>query len=254
MRVLAGLTLFMLLLALASYASLNFEKIEHLAESPATISVTGEGEVLAVPDTGQFTFSVTAKSDTAEKAQEMSGQSINAILAYLTESGIDKKDVKTLSYNLYPQYRWEEKICPAGSFCGPGERVADGFEVNQSVQVKVRDTGTAPTIITGVGERGATNISSLNFVIDDTDVLRAEARAAAIADAKVKADILADDLGVDIVRFSGYYEDEGGQNQDVFMARTMAMEEKESADFVGPNLPLGENKTVARVTLVYEVE
>ena len=63
MRMLGGLTVFMLLVALGSYASLNFETIKHLDSTPATISVTGEGEVLAVPDIGQFTFSVRAEAD-----------------------------------------------------------------------------------------------------------------------------------------------------------------------------------------------
>lgn len=253
MRVLAGLIIFMVFLALASYASLNFERMKHLDNMPATISVTGEGEVLAVPDIGQFTFSVSAKADTAEAAQEQSGTAINEIIAFLTESGVAETDIKTTNYNQYPQYRWEEQICLPGTFCGPGERVADGFEVNQSVQVKVRETDNASSIITGVGERGATNISGLNFVIDDTDTLKDEARAAAIADAKAKASVLAKELNVRIVRLSGYYEEDSHYYEpEPYQVRTMSFDAAESG-FGGAELPMGEDKTTARVTIIYEV-
>ena len=255
MRLLGGLIVFMVFLALASYASLNFEKMKHLDNAPATISVTGEGEVLAVPDIGQFTFSVQAKADSAEVAQEESVTKIKDIIAFLRESGVEEKDIKTTNYNLYPQYRWEEKICVSGSYCGSGERIADGFEVSQSVQVKIRDTDTASAIITGVGEQGATNISGLDFVIDDTDALVAEARTAAIADAKEQARILADELGVRIVKLSGFYEENGGYYEGPqYEARSMMMDGDDSAGFGGAALPVGEEKTTSRVTITYEIQ
>lgn len=254
MRILASLTFFMVFLALASYASLNFEKMKHVDTTEATISVSGEGEVFAVPNVGQFTFSVQAKADTAEEAQEQSGTAINDIIAFLEGSGIEERDIKTTGYNLYPQYRYEERICVSGTYCGPGERVADGFEVSQSVQVKVRDTDTASAIITGVGERGATNISGLNFVIDETAELESEARAAAIADAKAKAKVLAEQLGVRLVRVAGYYEDGVYYSEPAaYSMRNMAFDEAEDGGFGGAALPAGEEKTVANVTIVYEV-
>jgi len=256
MRILGSLTLFMVFLALASYASLNFETMKHLEGAPATISVTGEGEVLSVPDIGQFTFSVQAQSDTAKGAQDLSGETMNDILAYLRESGVVEADIKTINYNLYPRYRFEENICDGTNslgYCPPGDRVVDGFDASQSVQVMVRDTEIAPGIISGVGERGATNISGLDFVIDDPDMLMDEARAAAITDAKERAGLLAEELGVRIVRFSGYYEDSAGYGEPaLYQTRNVAFDLEEAA-FSGAELPIGEEKIVSRVTVVYEV-
>jgi len=252
MRILGGLTVFMVFLALASYASLNFERIKHLETIPATISVSGEGEVVAVPDTGQFTFSVQAEAETADAAQEQSGTAINEIIAYLTESGVAEADIKTTSYNLWPRYEWmRNQVCPAGAqFCPEGQRVQTGFEVNQTVEVKVRDIEAASRLLTGVGERGATNISSLNFVVDDTEALKAEARAAAIADAQAKAVELAEDLGVQLVRVAGYRENNNQHGHpQPFEARAMADE----AGFGGPELPVGEQETTAQVTITYEI-
>ena len=251
-RLLSSLVLLMAIIALGSYAMLNFGQLDHLDPIPATISVAGEGEVLAVPDIGQFSFSVMAEADTAAEAQELSGTKINDILAYLREQGVAETDIKTESYNLFPRYRWEERVCPAGSFCPPGERVADGFEVSQTIAVKVRETDAAAGIIAGVGERGATNISGLNFTVDDTDALRADARAEAIADAETKAKVLADQLGVRLMKVVSFYE-EDGKSYEPYM-RMASLDADESAGFGGADLPVGEESTTVRVTVTYEIK
>ena len=145
-RALGPLTLLMAIIAMASYATLNFYKVDFLNPTPATISVSGEGEVMAVPDVGQFSFAVKAEAEDAATAQEESGLKINEIISYLKEQGIEDKDIKTQNYNLYPTYRYEDKICPVGTYC-PRERVEDGFEVSQTVQVKVRNTDDSGKII-----------------------------------------------------------------------------------------------------------
>jgi uncharacterized protein YggE len=253
-RALSALTLLMLLIALGSYATLNFEKVDFINPMPATISVSGEGEVLAVPDVGQFSFSVNATADDAATAQEESGTKINTILAYLTDQGIADKDIKTQNYNLYPQYRYEERICVAGnSYCPPGERVADGFEVSQTVSVKIRQTDTSGAVIAGVGERGATNISGLNFTIDDTDALKADARAQAIKDAQEKAEVLAQQLGVQIVRMS-YYSEDGGNYQPYYKEQSMNYAMEDASSFEGADMPVGEDSTTVQVNITYEVK
>lgn len=251
MRILGGLVLLMVMVALASYASLNFEKLQYVNPMPATISVAGEGEVLAVPDIGQFSFSVMAENAEASVAQELSGTKINEILAYLREQGIEDKDIKVEQYNLYPRWRYEERVCPVGSYCPQGERVQDGFEVIQSIAVKVRETKNAPAIIAGVGERGATDISNLSFTIDDVEVLRDEARAKAIDEAKAKAGELAEQLGVRLVRLTAYYEAENSY-QPYYKAAPMALDAVEES-FGGAELPVGEDSTVVRVNVTYEV-
>lgn len=253
MRLLGALVLLMTVIALGSYAMLNFEKLEFLNPTPATISVVGEGEVLAVPDIGQFSFSVTADAETATAAQETSATKMNDILGYLAEQGVEDKDIKTQNYNLYPRWKYEDTICPIGSYC-PRERVQDGFEVTQTVRVKVRATENSGVIIAGVGERGATDISGLTFTIDDTDALQEEARAAAIEDAKTKAMVLADQLGVQITRLSSYYEESGGYNPP-YLVKTMSMDAAEESGIGGgPDLPVGEETTTVRVNVTFEVK
>lgn len=254
MRVLVALTLLMVIIALGSYATLNFTQVDFLNPSPAVISVSGEGEVTAVPDIGQFSFSVNAEGEDVVLVQEESGAKINAILAYLAEQGIEDKDVKTQNYNLYPRWRYEERLCEGFGYCPPGKQVQDGFEVNQTVSVKVRDTQTAGTIIAGVGERGATNISGLNFTIDDPEALQAEARALAIADAQEQAVLLAKQLNVRVVRIVNFSEDGRGYYPQPFETKAMAFDMAEESASVTPDLPVGEQTTRAQVSITYQVE
>lgn len=252
-RVLGLLTLLMLIIALGSYAIVNFEMIDSIDQNPATISVSGEGEVLAVPDIGQFSFAVTAEADTASEAQEASGTKINAILTYLSEQGIAERDIKTQNYNLFPKWRYEQAFCVANSYCPPGEQIQDGFEVSQTVSVKVRKTDEAGAIIAGVGERGATNISSLNFTVDDVEALRTQARAAAIEDAQVKAKILADQLGVRLVELVSFYE-EGGYPEPYYKESQVMTFDSAEESFGGAGLPVGEDSTKVRVNVTYKIK
>lgn len=249
-RVLGTAVLVMAALALASYAFLNVKMVKNSYPMPTNISVTGNGEATAIPDVGQFSFSVAADGATAAEAQEKSGTKINDILAYLKEQGVEEKDIKTRDYNLSPRYKYESNGC-MGGWCPPGEQVADGFDVSQTVEVKVRDTSKAGALIAGVGEKGATNMSGLAFTVDDTDAVKAEARTDAIADAKTKAEKIASDLGVEIVRMTSFYEMEGYYTPEPYMSRDMVM--NEAAGFDGASMPVGENTTKVQVSVSYEV-
>lgn len=250
-RFLTTVVLGLLVLALGAYAYYTTQQARYLYTGPTTISVSGEGEVVAVPDIGQFSFSVMAEGEDAATAQSASASKINEINAALEAAGVERADIKTEYYSLYPKYRYESQPCIPGMYC-PGEQVQDGFEVNQTILVKVRNLDNSGTLLGLVGDKGATNISGLSFTIDDDGALMDEARALAIADAKAKAKVLADNLGVRLTKMVGYYEDEGmypyyGKGGDMMMAR----EEMQAS---APDMPTGENTTTSRVTLTFQVK
>lgn len=251
-RVLMVLVFIGVIAALGAYTNATLKSARYGNMGPTTINVRGEGEVLAKPDIGQFSFAVRAEGDTASVAQDQSAKSINEIINYLKEQGVEEKDIKTENYNLSPKYTYPERICPAGSYCPPGEPKIDGYEVSQNVAVKVRDLEKAGTLISGAGEHGATNISSLQFTIDDESELQAEARAKAIEKAKENAGKLAKDLDVHIVRMLSYYEE--GKQPPYYaygMGGDAAVSEMKTASV--PSTPTGENKITSTVVITYEI-
>ncbi|PIQ91739.1 MAG: hypothetical protein COV70_02180 [Parcubacteria group bacterium CG11_big_fil_rev_8_21_14_0_20_39_22] len=242
--------LVILALFLAAQTLLSLRQFSYVdnAYQKNTISVSGEGEVFAVPDVGTFTFSVTVEADTANEAQATAAERTDSIMSFLTDQGIEEKDIKTVGYNVYPRYEYYER---ALSYPTPeGQRQLVGFEASQSIQVKVRELENVGTLLSGIGERGATNISGLSFTVDDETDIIAEARAKAIADAKEKAKALAQDLGVrlgEIVSFS-----EGG-NYPVMYAQQEAYGMGGDAAVKNFAVPAGENKFVSNVNIVYEI-
>ena len=257
MRYIAAAFGIVAIIALVAYTYGTMKEARYMYSGPVTISVTGEGEVFATPDIATFSFNVEAKEDDATTAQNKAAETMNAVLAYLGDAGVEKKDVKTEYYNLTPRYEYPETICYSG-YCPPqGEPKLVGYQVTQSVSVKVRDTSKAGDVISGVGNKGATNVSGLSFTIDDEDALKAEARELAIADAKAKAKVLAGNLGARIVRMSGYWEEEGGYPIPYAAGmggdNVKVMSAMESAPSVSPELPTGENKITSRVNISYEI-
>jgi uncharacterized protein len=218
-----------------------------------TISVSGEGEVFAVPDMATFSVTVQEEAKEVQDAQETATEKANEIIAFLEDEGVEEKDIKTTNYNVYPQYDYIRSVCSEG-LCPPGRQELRGFEVSQTLTVKVRDTEKAGDLLSGVGSRGASKVSGLSFTIDDEDALNSEARAMAIEDAQTKATELARQLGVSLVRVVGFYENDYGYPAPYAygLGGDVAVARAESAS-VAPQIPVGENKIVSNVSVTYEI-
>lgn len=257
-RILFALVLFFGAVALAAYAYATYKEIGYMYHGPTTIQVEGEGEVMSRPDVATFSFSVMAEAETPDAAQQQSAEAINVITEYLKGEGIEEADIKTLYYNLYPKYEYVRETTSASAPAidrgyYPANQELVGYTVDQTIEVKVRETEKAGDLIAGAGERGATNISGLRFTIDDESDLMAEAREMAIADAKEKAEKLAEDLDVRIIRLVSFWEDGNGRYPEPYgYGGDMAMESS-VAKSVSPSVPSGENTITARVHITYEI-
>lgn len=242
------LALFLGTQALTSLAELRF--IGSGVPATNTISVEGTGEAVAVPDVASVSFSVFFEEDTVAAAQEKATALVSTALAYLDDQDIDEKDIKTNSYNVYPQYDYIQTTCLPGVPCRGGEQVLRGYRVNQTVSVKIRDLNQVGIILGGLGEMNVQNISGPNFEIDDISAVQAEARESAIKEAQAKAKTLAKDLGVSLVRVVGFWEDNGryGYDGEYDIARGSAIK-AESA----PEIPVGESEIISRVNITYEI-
>lgn len=221
-----------------------------------TITVNGAGEVFAVPDRATFTVTVREEGAEVAAAQDKATEKSNAIISYLKSSGVEEKDIKTINYNVNPKYEWEQKACVAGTYCEPGNQVLVGFEVWQMIEVKVQDPKKAGDLLTGVGSRGASEVSGLSFTIEDEDELKSKAREMAIAEAEEKAEALAKQLGVSLVRVVGFSEDSSGYPMPYYAKGGMAMDaavSNESMRVPAPELPAGENKITSNVNVTYEI-
>jgi uncharacterized protein len=217
------------------------------------ITVIGKGEAVSIPNVATFSFSVTETGKTVADAQTKATTKINSTLAALKDAKIAEKDIKTISYNINPHYDYQNGVCTT-NYCQPGKSVLTGYDVSQTIEVKIRDLEKAGEIFSTIGSLNVQNVNGLNFAIDDIETVKAEARKLAIENAQQKADDLAKQLGVRLVRITGFYDQ--SDDQPYYYGRDVAMEGmavNQAVKAVPPQIPSGEQKTISRVSITYEI-
>lgn len=220
-----------------------------------TINVSGKGTIIAIPDVAEVSFSVIENGNSVAVAQDKATEKMNAILDAVKDMEVLEKDIKTTGYNSYPKYEYRASSVCSGGYCPPGKEVLTGYEVSHNVTIKIRKTDKAGEVLTKIGSLGASNISGLNFVVDDIEAVKKQAREEAIENAKAEAKQLSKSLGlklVKIVNFSEqgdypmYYGMGGMEAKSMMMDATVAQS--------APQLPVGENEIVSNVNITYEVK
>ncbi|MBI2626245.1 MAG: SIMPL domain-containing protein, partial [Candidatus Nealsonbacteria bacterium] len=173
---------------------------------------------------------------------------MNAVIDSIKNQGVESKDLKTASFNISPRYEWREKEVCANYPC-PSERVLVGYEVYQSLQVKIRALDKVGAIIQGASDMGANDVSGLQFTVENEDELKSQARKQAIDEAKAKAKELSSQLGVDLARIVNFSES-GSFPIPYYSFEKSAMG---GAAPEAPQIETGENKIEATVTITYEI-
>ncbi len=209
------------------------------------ISVSGTGEVYVTPDVGFITISVKTENRDPSVASDENSQKMNQVIEYIKSEGVESKDIKTTGYNINPRYEWNNDT---------GKRTLAGYEVNQSVSVKIRDLSKVGTIISNVTSKGANDISSLSFIVDNDEEAKAEAKAMAIADAKAKAKELEDLLGIKMVKIVSFSEQSDGYYPRVAYDQAVNFEKQLSSTIATPTIEVGENKITSIVTITYSIK
>lgn len=216
-------------------------------QSYNVISVEGSGEILAVADIASLDINLSKEGVTAKEAQTSLNESIDSVLKYLKEKGIEEKDIKSEYGGLTPKYSYEKCY----SYSCPNNSKIIGYTSTQSIVVKVREVDNANDIRTGLTEIGVTNISGPTFSIDDEEGFKVQARSKAIEEARAKAKVLAKELGVKLGKVVSFSENNGGY-YPMYKSSDM-MSGVSSVEMAAPVLPKGENKINSSVTITYEI-
>ena len=154
------------------------------------ITVTGVGTVSVVPDAVRFnaTVSIVGASNTA--ALSAASKASSAVRTALKDNGIAVKDIRSAAISVYPEYTWTQES---------GTKIT-GYRASQTFDVLVRKASAAGTVIEAVVNAGGDSLQ-LGGVIPvtlDSAAAAEEARAAAVANAKSKANSYAKLLGTSV--------------------------------------------------------
>jgi len=219
-----------------------------------SFNVSGEGEVVAVPDVAQFSFTVLTEGGTdIASLQEENTTKMNRAIEYVKGQGVDSKDIRTEGYNVNPRYQYYDCSRPIykseAEPCPPAEIV--GYTIRQTVSVKIRDFSNIGGLLSGVVEEGANTVSQLNFTIDDPTEVENEARAEAILKAQEKAEAIAEAGGFSLGQLLSIQE--GGSGYYVPQYRMESMDAAGMGGGAAPSIEPGSQEVSISVTLTYEI-
>ncbi|MBN1258290.1 SIMPL domain-containing protein [Candidatus Peregrinibacteria bacterium] len=207
-----------------------------------TITVQGEGKVSVVPDLATLNVSVLSEAKTVKQVIADNTAKMNQVIAKMKELGIKEKDMTTSQYNLNPQYYYPENRKP----------VISGYQLNQTLSLKIRNLDLVDNVIDGATALGANNVYGLNFGLDDDSKAKAEAREKAFAAAKAKAEVMANAAGVSLGRVYTFSEGyDYPRPQPVYYAKTMMAEDTAGS---APDIQTGSQEYTVTINMTYEIE
>ena len=119
---------------------------------------------------------------------------MTAVLGAIERAGVARPDVRTTLLSVAPRYDYRD---------GEGPRLI-GYDMNNVVEVTVRDLDALASVIDGSLEAGATSLDGLTFRLDDPREAERTARTSAVAVARARAEVLAAAAGVTIGGVDGH--------------------------------------------------
>ncbi|MDB5082790.1 MAG: hypothetical protein JWP00_4714 [Chloroflexi bacterium] len=205
------------------------------------ITVQGTGIVILKPDVVNLNVGVQFRAPTVAEAQKQSADASAKITAALQAAGIKADDIKTVNYTIYPDYVYEPNQAPRLS----------GYQITNSLQVTIRDINKTGVIIDAASSAGANQIGGINFTVENNTEALKQARAAAVDNAKAKADQLAAAGKISVGSIVNIVETEQN-NQPQPLAQAAGL--KADAAVASTQVESGQLRVVVNVQVTYAVK
>jgi len=163
------------------------------------ITVNGTGEVRVSADTAVISLGVNARDKDVLQAQQKVNETIAAIRQALVDHGVRGENINTDFINIYAIY----------DYTGDQEQIV-AYNANSALAVRVTDMESVGNVIDVCFAAGANTLNGISFSASDTEKAETDAMKKAVADAKKKAEILAEAsglriTGIEIISEGGVY-------------------------------------------------
>ncbi len=212
-----------------------------VVEQPRTLTISATASVDRAPDQAVLMLAVESEGATARVAAAANATKMDRLITALKGLGIPAAMIRTVSYELQPQYAQDNNREP---------RIASYRAVNQVQVVLEPIDRVGPTIDTALGA-GANRVSNLTFGLKDMATARLDALQRAVEKAKREAEVIAraagQTLGVPLsINVDGYAPP---PPRPMAMYRMDAAQASAPTPIEGGNLEIG-----ASVTIVYKIQ
>lgn len=156
------------------------------SSTPSGVEVVGTGKIAGTPDIVRLDMGVTATRSQASSSLDAANAATNKVIKALGKHGVKSKDIKTTGLTLQPNYDYSKSTS-----------TIRGYTASQQIAVTLRNLRTAGSAIGAAVAAGgdAARVNGLALDLEGDSKLLEQARRAAIADAKTKAEAYADAAG-----------------------------------------------------------
>lgn len=140
--------------------------------------VTGEGKVNVTPDIAKLSVGIEEQGVNLKLLQDSANKKSQKLVSEFKKLGISEKDIKTTSYNIYPENDYQ--VSPPK---------ITGYRVGLNYEITIRDFDKVNEAFVVATQNGANIIGGISFDISENlknDKLN-EAREEAVKMAKEKA-------------------------------------------------------------------
>jgi len=153
--------------------------------------VEGQGTSRAVPDQAEIEFEVREEGPRLENVSAQVRDKMKNVFQTVKSFGISEKDFQTVSYNIQPKYKYDR---------GGNETKRVGYIVSNRIRVVLKDLDSAGKLLEAVTQAEVSEVTGPNFGFSDPKKLQIKALEAAVADARAKAEALAEAAGAELGR------------------------------------------------------
>ena len=176
----------LVLLVIILFGSVAHAKAQDATDKPL-ITVSGQGEVLVVPDEVVFNLSATTVDKNLSIAQQKTDEVVRNVIALARKYGVPATQIQTGHISLEERFSDEEATRKP--------RVFIGYAVSKSIAIILRDVSKAENLLGELFRTGITRISSVDFRTTQDRKFRDQARAMAMKSAQEKARAMAQEIG-----------------------------------------------------------
>ena len=159
-----------------------------MAQDPApsgpVVVTTGQATITVAPDRAFVTVAAESRSRISAEAQRQNADAMTAVMAKLQSAGIPKDAIRTLAYDLQPEFDYAN-----------GRQTLRGYVARNTIEVRVDDMTRMGVVLDAAGSGGATSIGGIRFDLRNRDVVERDALRQAVADARARADAAAAGAG-----------------------------------------------------------
>jgi uncharacterized protein YggE len=214
----------------------------HETVPPPLVSVTGEGEVKAMPDMAYVTLGVEARKPSLAEARAQVTATVERVLALTRELKIDPRFVDSSQLQVQPEYRWNEK---------DSQRVLLGYVVSRQIEIELRDLERLGTLLERSVSAGVNVLGGARLDSTRRKELEREALAKAVDDARLDAEALAKAANTALGPVYSLSASSAVPYQPKYMERTMVAAQADAAE---QTYAPGEMKFVANVSAQYVIK